>query len=165
MDALMKMSGTSLMPKFQAFGQAGIGRPAFDMLSNDFEGYYIVGLGLNWNFWNWNKTRNEKDILSLNREIIATRRDAFDRNLSIELENDRAEIEKFENIIQKDQEILELRTRVVKEYTSRLKNGVITATEYLNELNAESEARLNINIHKIKLVQAKYDYLATIGQL
>ncbi len=165
MDALKKMKSTSLMPKFQAFGQAGLGRPAFDMLSNDFEDYYIIGLRLNWNFWNWNKTRNEKGILDLNRKIISTKRDAFNTNLSIELATKRSEVDKYEKIIQKDKEILDLRTKVVKEYDSRLKNGVITATEYLSELNAESEARLNINIHKIKLVQAQYEYLATIGQL
>jgi outer membrane protein TolC len=165
MDAMKKMSGTSLLPKFQAFGQAGLGRPAFDMLNNDFDDYYIIGVRMNWNFWNWNKTRNEKDILDVSRQIIAAQRDAFDRNISVDMENKRAEVIKYEQMIQKDQQILDLRSKVVSEYSSRLKNGVITATEYLTELNAESEARLNINIHKIQLVQAKFNYLSTIGQL
>jgi outer membrane protein TolC len=81
------------------------------------------------------------------------------------MENKRSEVLKYEKIILKDREILDLRSKVVKEYASRLDHGVITATEYLNELNAESEARLNINIHKIQLVQAKYQYLSAIGQL
>jgi outer membrane protein TolC len=165
MDALKKVSGTSLMPKFQAFGQAGIGRPAFDMLNDDFDDYYIIGLRMNWTFWNWNKTRNQKQVLALNQEIIASKRDVFDQNLSIDLENKRAEVRKYEQIIQKDQQILNLRSKIVQEYASRLNNGVITATEYLTELNAESEAKLNINIHKINLVQAKFQYLSTIGQL
>ena len=165
LDAMKKMSATSLMPKFQAFGQAGVGRPAFDMLSDDFEDYYIVGLRLNWNFWNWNRTRNEKELLTLNSSIVDSKKDAFTKNVSIEQERARAEVIKYESLIRKDQEILELRSKVVREYTSLLDNGVITATEYLSELNAESEARLNINIHKIQWVQAKYQYLATIGQL
>jgi len=165
MEVMKKMSGTALMPKFQAFGQAGYGRPAFDMLSNDFEDYYIVGLRLNWNFWNWNKTRNEKEVFSLNQQIITTQRDAFSQNLAIDLTNKRAEIQKFEQTILKDEEILDLRTKVVEAYSSRLENGVITATEYLTELNSESRARLNINIHKIQLIQAKYRYLAAVGKL
>jgi outer membrane protein TolC len=165
LEAMKKMSGTTLLPKFQAFGQAGMGRPAFDMLNDNFDDYYIVGVRMNWNFWNWNKTHNEKSILDINHEIISSKRDAFDRNLSIKLENNLAEIKKYENMLQKDQEILDLRSKVVKQYASRLNNGVITATEYLTELNAESEARLNINIHKINLVQAKYQYMATIGRL
>jgi len=165
METLKKVSNTSLLPKFQAFGQAGYGRPAFDMLNNDFTDYYIVGVRLNWNFWNWNKTKNEKAILSLNQQIIDSKRDAFSQNLSIDMQNKRSDILKYEQIILKDQEILDLRTRVVKEYESRLKNGVITATEFMTELNSESEARLNINIHKIQLVQAKYRFLAAIGQL
>lgn len=164
-ESLKKLSGTSLLPRFQAFGQAGLGRPAFDMLSNEFADYYIVGLRMNWNFWNWNKTRNEKSILDLNRRIIDTRRETFGKNVSVDMENKRSEILRYEQIIIKDRQILELRSKVVKEYASRLKNGTITATEYLSELNAESEAKLNINIHKIQLVQSKYKYLATIGQL
>ena len=165
LDALKKMQGTTLMPKFQAFGQAGVGRPAFDMLNNDFDDYYIIGLRMNWSFWNWNRTRNEKDILEINRQVVDTKRDAFERTLTIDMENKRAEVIKYDKLILKDQEILDLRSKVVKEYASRLENGMITATDYLNELNAESEARLNINIHKIQLVQAKYQYLAAIGQL
>jgi outer membrane protein TolC len=165
MEVMKKVSGTALMPKFQAFGQAGYGRPAYDMLSNDFEDYYIIGLRLNWNFWNWNKTRNEKQIFGINQQIITTQRDAFNQNLSIDLTNKRSEIDKYEKIIVKDGEILALRTRVVEAYGSRLENGVITATEYLTELNSESEARLNINIHKIQLIQATYRYIAAIGKL
>ena len=163
--AIKKMTSTSLMPRFQAFGQAGVGRPAFDMLNDNFDEYYIVGVRMNWTFWNWNKTRNEKSIIDINHEIISSKRDALDRNLLVELNNNLAEIARFESLLVKDEEILDLRSRVVKQYASRLNNGVITATEYLTELNAESEARLNINIHKIKLVQAKYQYLATIGRL
>lgn len=165
LEAMKKMSSTSLMPKFQAFGQAGLGRPAFDMLNNDPEDYYIVGLRFNWSFWNWNRTRNEKSILSLNQQIIDTQREAFGRNLSIDLENKRTEIEKYRTMIVRDEEILALRSKVVEAYGSRLENGVITATEYLTELKAESEARLNINIHKIQLIQAMYRYLAAIGEL
>jgi outer membrane protein TolC len=165
METMKKMSATALMPKFQAYGQAGYGRPAFDMLSNDFEDYYIVGLRLNWNLWNWNKTRNEKEIFGINQQIINTQRDAFNQNLSIDLTNKRAEIEKYEKTILKDEEILQLRSRVVAAYSSRLENGVITATEYLTELNSESVARLNINVHKIQLIQATYRYISAIGKL
>ena len=165
MDAVKKLTGTRLMPRFVAFAQAGYGRPAFDMLNDSFEDYYIVGARLNWNFWNWNKTRNEKQILDLNKQIINKQQDAFDQGLSIELQNKRSEVIKYEALIVKDEEIVALHDRIIKTYASQLEHGVITATEYLSELNAGTEAKLNMQIHKIMLIQAKINYMATAGKL
>ena len=165
MDALKKVTGTRQIPRLFAFGQAGIGRPAFDMLSNDFQDFYIVGAKLNWNFWNWNKTRNEKKILDIRKEIILTNQETFATNAGIDLDNKISEILKYNELIKKDAEIVSIRSRIMKTYESQLENGVITSTEYLNELNAETEAKLNLELHRVQLVHAKYDYLATAGKL
>jgi outer membrane protein TolC len=165
LEDLKKLSGTQLVPRLSAFAQAGLGRPAFDMLSNDLEGYYIVGARLSWNFWNWNKTRNEKKILDLNKEIMVTKEETFTQNLATEMINRQAEIIRFETLIEKDAEILSLRQNIVRSYASQLENGVITATEYLAELNAETHARMNLQIHKVMLVQSKYLYLASTGKI
>jgi phage-related protein len=53
----------------------------------------------------------------------------------------------------------------VKTYASELKHGIITATEYLTELTAETSASLNMELHKIQLINAKYEYLAAAGKL
>jgi deoxycytidylate deaminase len=42
---------------------------------------------------------------------------------------------------------------------------VITATEYVTELHAETEAKLNLRIHQVQLARAKYEYLAVAGKL
>jgi len=58
-----------------------------------------------------------------------------------------------------------LRAGIAKTYASRLANGVITATEYITELNAATAALLDLKIHQIQLVKAKYDYMAAAGKL
>jgi outer membrane protein TolC len=163
--SMKKVSSSRLMPKLIAYGQAGYGRPGFDMLKNEFDDFYIVGAKLSWNVWNWNKTRNERTILDLNRNIIASNRDAFSQNVSIELERRRAEIVRYDKLIEKDEQIAALRKQVAETYASRLRNGVITSTEYITELNAEAEALLNLKIHKVQLVRARYEYLAAAGKL
>ncbi len=163
--SMKKVSSSKLMPKFIAYGQAGYGRPGLDMLKNEFDDFYIVGAKLSWNIWNWNKTRNERTILDLNRNIIASNRDAFSQNVSIELERRRAEIVRYDKLIEKDEQIAALRKQVAETYASRLRNGVITSTEYITELNAEAEALLNLKIHKVQLVRARYEYLAAAGKL
>lgn len=164
-ESMKKLVSSKLKPRLLAYGQAGYGRPGFNMLLNEFDDYYIVGAKLSWNFWNWNKTRNEKSILDLQKEILASSRESFDQSIAVDLERRMAEIVKIETLLPKDEEIADIRAGIVQTYASRLQNGVITATEYITELNAETEARLNLKIHQIQLVRAKYEYLSTAGKL
>lgn len=158
-----KLTGTQLFPRFSAFGQAGYGRPGFDMLENKFTDYYMVGARLNWNFWDWNHSRKEKKILDLKYDMIDTQKETFDKNLKVEITNKQAEISKIENKIDRDGEIIALREKITKSASSQLDNGVITSSEYLTELNAESKAKLDLEIHKIELNKAKLDYQAALG--
>ena len=165
LEEMKKLSNASLLPRFFGFGQLGYGRPGYDMLNNNFDSYYMVGLRMNWNFWDWNKQGNEKAILELNKSIISTQRETFDKNLKIEIDQRLAEVYKIEELIKKDKEIVALRAKITRTYASQMNNGVITATEYLAELRAETEAKLDLEKHKLELIDARLEYLATIGEL
>jgi len=165
LEASKELIGSKNLPRFSAFGQAGYGRPGFDMLKNQFDDYYMVGARLSWKFWDWNQNRKDKEILDVKNQIIDTQKETFDKNTKIVLNNKIAEIKKFEEIIGRDQEIIQLREKITKSISSQLDNGVITSTEYLTELNAESKARLELEKHKIELAKAKLDYKATLGNL
>jgi hypothetical protein len=54
-ESLKKLSSSRLVPKLWAYGQAGYGRPGFNMLLNKFDDYYIIGAKLSWNFYNWKR--------------------------------------------------------------------------------------------------------------
>jgi outer membrane protein TolC len=164
-ESMKKLASSKLVPRLYTYGSAGYGRPGYNMLLNEFDDFYIIGAKLSWNFWNWNKTRNEKTILDLHKEIINSNRASFDQGLATDLERRISEILKYESLLPKDEEIVKIRAGIVETYASQLKNGVITATEYITELHAETEARLNLRIHEVQLVRAKYDYLAAAGKL
>ena len=76
-----------------------------------------------------------------------------------------ASIRKTERLIKRDEEIIELRAKISSSSSSQLGNGIITSTEYITELNAESKAKLDLEVHKIELVKAKLDYQSTLGNL
>ncbi|MBM3434973.1 MAG: TolC family protein [Bacteroidetes bacterium] len=163
--ASKKLTGTSLMPRLSAFGQAGYGRPGFDMLKDEFDDYYMVGARLNWKFWDWNKTKKDKAILDLQNDILLTQKETFDKNVRIDLQNKIAEIRKTEEMISRDKELIELREKISKSVSSQLDNGIITSSQYLTEINAEAGARLDLETHKIQLVKAKFDYQTALGNL
>jgi hypothetical protein len=51
----------------------------------------------------------------------------------------------------------------VAEKLAQLEQGAITSTEYITQLNAESRARVNLEIRKIRLAQALTEYRTKQG--
>jgi outer membrane protein TolC len=164
-DASKKLSNSKLIPKLSAFGQAGVGKPGYNMLLNEFKPFYMIGAKLTWNFWNWNQTSNEKKIFDIQKNIVDAQKETFDKNIRIAAQKDISDIQKFQSLIAKDNEIINLRKNIVKSFSSQLENGVITSTEYVTELNNETQAKLNLELHKVQLQMAKVNYLNNLGKL
>ncbi len=159
-----KLIGSNYMPKFSGFAKLGYGKPGLNVLSSDFEPYYLLGVGLKWNIINWNKQKNQKKLLDFQKGIVDVQKEVFDKNLKIQLRDDMAQIDKYTKLIEKDREIIRLREKIAETASSQLTNGVITSTQYLEELNKTTKARLNMETHQIGLSLAKVNYLKTIGK-
>ncbi|TRX16688.1 TolC family protein [Flavobacterium franklandianum] len=151
------------LPKINAFGNAGYGNPGLNMIDNSFQPILMVGLRANWNVFDWNKLKAEKDALSVSADIIATEKETFLLNNSLQLQEMSNEIQKSEEIIKTDSEIIDLREYVEKSANSQLKNGVITTSEYLVEFTNLYEAKTNQKLHEIQLALAKANYQVVKG--
>ena len=150
-------------PKINAFGIAGYGNPGLNMVDNTFQPILMVGLRANWNVFDWNKSKAEKDALTVSSQIVATEKETFLLNNSLQLQEMDNEIKKSEEIIKTDTEIIGLREYVEKSANSQLKNGVITTSEYLVEFTNFYEARINQKLHEIQLALAKANYQVSKG--
>jgi len=153
----------SWRPKLSGFGQLGYGNPGLNMLEDAWQPFYIVGARLNWQLWNWNQNKKEKQIIGLRQEIVDRGRESFDKNLNIALEQYMADMRKYEKLISSDKEVIALRGNISKTASSQLDNGVITSSDFVSRLNEEAQARLNLEVHKVKLARAKVDYLTALG--
>lgn len=152
-------------PVLAAYGQAGYGRPGYDMLNTEFDTYYKVEARLFWNIWDWGKIRREKQVIDLQSEIINTQKETFNQELKASLFQRIADINKYEKLIENDQMIADLQANVVKTADFQLKDGAITSTNYVIELNKLVKAQLNLEAHKLQLVFAKYQYITATGNL
>ncbi|MCK4664674.1 MAG: TolC family protein [Bacteroidales bacterium] len=163
LDVYSGLLSKKKMPMLYGFGQLGYGRPGLNMLSNEFDPYYIFGAKLNWNIWDWRQTNREKQILEINKNIIDSEKETFNKNKNIAIQNEDIAITKYNYLIEKDNQIILLRNNITKEAAAQLENGIITSTDYLEKLNAEIQAKINLETHKIQLVKAKIDYLTVKG--
>ena len=153
------------MPKAFGYIQGGYGNPpGNNFLSETADFYYSFGAGIKWNIFDWNKVKNEKKVIALQQGIIDNRKKDLEDNLGRQLESKKAEILSLSKLISTDSEIIALRKRITATAESQYANGTITATEYLNEMNAEHQAEINFEIHKISLAMAKTEYMNISGK-
>ena len=162
-EASKNIIAKSNSPKLNAFGQAGYGNPGLNMLNNSFEDFYIVGLKLNWNVLDWNKSKTDKQALDIAKEVVATEKETFETNNQMQLNELQSEISKIEIIIKTDSQIIHLREKVVQSSDSQLRNGVITSSDYITELNQLFDAKTNQKVHQTQLELAKINYQTIKG--
>lgn len=142
-------------PKASAFLQAGYGRPGLNMLKNSFEPFGIGGVRFSWSLNGWYTAAKEKKIVTLQQQTVQVQKETFLLQTRTQYTQQEAEITKLKELIATDEEIIDLRTSVKQAAGAQLENGVITASDYLREVNAEDQARQQKATHKIQLLQAQ----------
>ncbi|PIY13446.1 MAG: TolC family protein [Flavobacteriaceae bacterium CG_4_10_14_3_um_filter_33_47] len=151
-------------PKLFGFATGGYGNPGLNMLDNSFTGFYTVGLKLNWNVFDWNSNKKERQSLSINKDIIDNETEIFNLNTNMELRQQELEMKKIETFIASDSNIIALRKDVLQSAESQLKNGVITSSAYITELTHLFEDENNLKTHIIQLLLVKANYNINKGQ-
>lgn len=154
---------SKIIPKASLFFQGGYGRPGLNMFVNEFAWFYITGVQFSWSLSSLYSYGNESQINQLNMQSIDAQTETFLLNTKITTNQQLQEIDKINKMIEVDKGIIELRTSVKLAAKSKLENGVITSSDYIRELNAEDTAKQNLEIHKIQLLLAQYDYKITTG--
>ncbi|HEX9252788.1 MAG TPA: TolC family protein [Ignavibacteriaceae bacterium] len=154
---------SKIIPKASLFFQGGYGKPGLNMFVNDFAWYYITGIQFSWSLSNLYSYGNESEINQLSLQSIDAQTETFLLNTKITTNQQLQEIDKLNKLIEVDKGIIELRTSVKLAAKSKLENGVITSNDYIRELNAEDTVKQNLEIHKIQLLLAQYNYKITTG--
>jgi outer membrane protein TolC len=142
-------------PKLFGFGQAGYGKPGLNMLNNQFDTYYLVGLGFSWNVLDWKTTSRQKQMIKLQQNIVQTKQESFVRNIDLATDQQNKQINQIAELLKTDQELIVIRERITKTSASKLENGSITMADYIQDLNAETTARLMLETRKIQLKEAR----------
>lgn len=151
-------------PRASVFVQGGYGRPGLNLLRNEFAFFYLTGVRLNWSLGGLYTRKNEKQQLNINKMMLDVQQETFLLNTRTQLSQQNAEIEKLQKLLATDDEIIALRVSVKDAAKAQLENGVITANDYLREINAEDQSRQTRITHQLQLLQAQINYQTIIGK-
>lgn len=152
------------IPQFFLFVQGGYGRPGLNMLSNEFELYYVAGLKMTWNISNFYTSGKTKEITTITSQQIDIQQETFLFNLKLSSIQQRAEMDKWSQLLLSDDELIGLKTGIAETAKHQLEEGVITSNDYLSYVNAEDQARQNKIAHHIQWLLAQYNQQYIIGK-
>jgi outer membrane protein TolC len=162
-DVQSKQLETGLMPLISAYFDGSYGRPTLNQLSNDFGPYWIAGIKFNWSLTALYTMKNSRSIFGLSQNDLDIQKETFLFNTKISMTQQDQDIKKYNDLVADDQKIVDLRVSVKNASDAQLQNGVITGHDYLTQVDAEAQARLNLILHKVQLLQAEYNHLNTTG--
>jgi outer membrane protein TolC len=152
--ATEKLLRSKRLPVINLFGQGGLGAPnPYDLFNPDLSGYGLVGLKATWNIWDWGKTSLERKNLRLNSRLMDEQQNQKKVEIESRISQMRAESEKLIKALEWDGKMLALRSQIRKNAEVQVEQGVITSTDYLNEVLAEQLTELTRSVDQISLYQ------------
>lgn len=156
LDARLKSLNVALRPNVGLFARGGYGNPGLNMLKDDFDAYYKVGVTLSWNFGSLYTRANDRRNIDIERQTVQSERDAFLFNTRLQTELESGAVANLREQLRQDDEIIKLRRRIREKAELRVANGTETVNEMLRDINAVSDAQLGKRLHEIQLLQEMY---------
>ena len=151
------------LPRISAFGRAGYGRPGLNPLASKFDTYWLAGVQFEWTPWTWGSTNRDREVLSLQQQIVESEEAAFTASVRRSIVRDMATIDRMILALEEDDAIIALREEVMREARVRFGEGVITSAEYVDRQTDALAARIARSSHRIELEQARARFQTSLG--
>lgn len=154
-----------LQPRIEAFAQAGFGQPnPLNFFETGFEPFAMFGLRASWTPFDWGNRRREAQVFDLHKKNVEAQRLAFEQKLEANNVREFWDLNvKYREQLKQDDAIVALQEDIVRRADAQVKNGVMTATDYLTQLNLLTQARLAQKSHELQLAQAREMLVAKLG--
>lgn len=157
------MDKVSLMPKIGILGAGVFISPGMRLATSKITDLAILGVSASWSTSGLYRNSNNKQLSQLQLQRINTERQTFEFNQSLELKQYGAEVAKQRAILQNDDKIVELKTRIHNSQQLKFDNGLCSAAELISSINNEQDARSNQRLHEIQLLKSLYAYKNSLG--
>lgn len=160
------LTGAQLQPKLFAFGNVGLGQPnPFNFFETDWNSFYMVGAKLQWQIWDWGKSKRIKEVLGYRSQSIDLEKEHFLQKIDQKKQLLLSDIQQLESQITTNQQLIKLQGEIVAESSLRLEEGTLSQSDYLTEFNSLNQLKSQAINHQIRLDYQKINYLTLIGQL
>lgn len=154
LEQMAELQQRNRWPVLAAFGQGGYGNPGYNMLKDEFDTFYMVGLRLRWIPWDWSETKRTKAVFDYQIRLVDIEEENFRVNQARAVNQLDGELLRYQQLIELDSRIVELRRGIEENSTHLLKNGSITTSEYINDLDDYISAQINKDLNQLEFLEA-----------
>lgn len=162
-EAQYQMSKTSLFPKIGLMGFGVFIHPGINFGASEITRLLVGGVNLSWEIGGFYRNSNNSELSQIGLSQINTIQETFLFNTNLELIQVEQEIDKLKILVEKDNEILRLKSNMKKSYQVKYENGVCTMSQLLDRINDENVANQNKVVHEIQYLMASYKYKNIAG--
>lgn len=152
------------LPRVNAFGRVGYGRPGLNALGRSFDTYWNAGVQLEWSPLNWGRTKRELQVQAMQTQIVNSEEAAFSESVKRTALTQRAQVAALEQSLAMDDSIISLRDRVLRETRLRFDEGEITSAEYIARQTEYLTSQLERDTRRVRVSEARARYFTTIGR-
>jgi len=160
-EAKEKALNARLMPKLGLFAQGYYGYPGYnifeDMMDRKWTLNGIVGIKMSWDLSAFYTHKNDRERLNMERKMTENAREVFLFNSRLDEIQHTEDVDRYQKMVQADEEIITLRTNVRKAAESKLAHGIIDVNSLLREINNENAAKAQQAIHEIDMLKEMYN--------
>lgn len=162
-EARYQQTNVFAMPHVSLGASANYGRPGPNFINQELRLFGSANLTVRWNISSLYGLKREKQKLNLNKSLVEIQKETFLFTIQTSLNSQLAQLNALGELIATDDLIIEKRILVTQTAVSQMENGKITVANYLTQLNAELQAKLNKKVHEIKRMNAISMINATSG--
>lgn len=135
-----------------------------NILKNEFEPYYTVGVKMQWNLGALYSRKNDIRKIAAQKERIEREQETFVFNTMLDVTDRLNEVRKARQVLEQDSEIIRLREDIRQAGEEQYKQGVIMLTYLMDMIDEEFNARVAESLHQVQLIMAICDLKTTLGQ-
>lgn len=158
-----QLSAEQDKPRISTYASVGYGQPGLNFVSSEFQSYGLAGVRVQWNAWTWGSGSRERQALAIQQQVVNADEAAFARSLQAATKDDQMAIDRLRRSLESDERIVTLREQVERTTQQRLREGVVTASEYLDRSAELLQARFARAGHEVDLARASARLLTTLG--
>lgn len=158
LEAKSRKDKSMLYPKIGIMAFSAIIQPGVEFGTSTIENVLVAGLSVNWSLGSLYRNSNNKKLTEVNISKVNLRRETFLFNTNLNLSQVSYDLGKYEKLIEKDRDILALKSSIRKSYDVKYENGISTMSDLLDKVNDEILAKQQLIMHEIQYLMKLYDY-------
>ncbi len=151
-------------PKVNLFVQAGLGYPnPLNFFDDSLSPFALGGVGFSWTITDWKKSSVDRQLLSVQTQLVDNQQAGFLDQIEKMKSPFQDRLQTLQELVQQGEKIQTLQEGILATFSNQLDQGIITSTDYIEQLNKTTQAQLNVELYELQMSQLKTEYLTLIG--